>query len=163
MEASSYAAFSAAAYIHEMASDGRGGRHRGTHQMRAATGALAAFEIAVRGGCTALAGREAIVVHAEAHGAAGVAPLEARLLEHAIEAFLLGLRFHEARARHHEGELVHPGKSGDVSVWPDPNAFEPQHDRTFDSRDVRSEHMMIVPELVSGNYAADDPDIYGYP
>ena len=45
-------------------------------------------------------------VHAEAHRAAGLAPLEARRLEDLVEAFGFGLRLHEAGARndHRVGE-----------------------------------------------------------
>ena len=50
-------------------------------------------------------GLEAVVVHAEAHRAARLAPLEAGVAEHLVEAFLLGLRLHQARARHHHREL----------------------------------------------------------
>src|SRR6185437_1513023 len=94
--------------IDEVPRDRRGGRHLGAHEVRAAARALAAFEVAVGGGGATLAGRQTVVVHAEAHRAAGVAPLETRLLEHAVEAFLLGLRLHEARARHHQ-RLAHAG------------------------------------------------------
>src|SRR5204862_7352531 len=53
----------------------------------------------------ALAGGEPVGVHAEAHGAAGLAPLEAGVAEDAIEPFALGLLLHEARAWHDEREL----------------------------------------------------------
>src|SRR4051794_22091303 len=53
-----------------------GGGHGRTHQMGAPSPALPAFEVAVRGRCAALAGTEHIFVHAETHGAAGIAPLE---------------------------------------------------------------------------------------
>src|SRR5688500_14927068 len=66
---------------------GRGDGHR--HQVRAPALALAALEVPVGGGGAALAGRELVGVHAEAHGAAGTAPLTARLLEDHVEALLL--------------------------------------------------------------------------
>ena len=49
----------------------------GADEVGAATAALAAFEVAVAGGGAALAGGEDVGVHAEAHAAAGFAPLEA--------------------------------------------------------------------------------------
>ena len=54
----------------------RRGRHRGRDQMRAATLALAAFKIAVRGRSTTLAGRELVGIHGQAHAAARLAPVE---------------------------------------------------------------------------------------
>src|SRR5437763_16268286 len=83
---------------------GRGG-HLGAYQVRTPARALATFEVAVRGRRAALTRRELVVVHPEAHRAARIAPLETRVLEDAIEPFLLRLGLHEARARHHEREL----------------------------------------------------------
>src|SRR5262249_38734036 len=68
------------------------------HEVRPAAWALPAFEIAVRSRGTAVAGREEIVVHAEAHRAARLAPFETRGSEHLVEPFLLGLPLHETRA-----------------------------------------------------------------
>ncbi len=62
-----------------------------------ATGALAAFEIAVAGGGAALAGLEPVGVHRQAHAAAGLAPLEAGGPEHLVQPFLLGLSTHLLR------------------------------------------------------------------
>src|SRR5437773_8596447 len=70
--------------------------------MRAPAGSLPAFEVAVRRRRAALAGSEDVRIHAEAHRAAGVAPLEAGVAEEAVEALALGLRLHEHRARHDE-------------------------------------------------------------
>ena len=44
-------------YVYEVAGDGGGGGHAGGDQMGSAPLALAAFEVAVGGRCTALAGR----------------------------------------------------------------------------------------------------------
>src|SRR5437773_1858260 len=68
--------------------------------MGAAAPPLTAFEIAVRRRRTALPGAQHIGIHAEAHRAAGVAPLEARVAEDAIQPLLLRLRLHPLRARH---------------------------------------------------------------
>ena len=65
--------------------------------------ALAALEVAVRGGGAALAGAELVGVHGEAHRAAGHPPLEAGLDQLLREPLRLGLGAHEARARHDHG------------------------------------------------------------
>ena len=72
-----------------MAGDGGGGGHLRADEVGASAAALAAFEVAVAGGGAALAGREDVGVHAQAHGAAGLAPLEAGLAEDVVEAFVL--------------------------------------------------------------------------
>ena len=60
-----------------MAGDGGGGGHDRADQVGAAVFALAAFEIAIAGAGAALVRREDVGVHADAHAAAGVAPLPA--------------------------------------------------------------------------------------
>ena len=64
-----------------MAGDCGGGGHGGADQVGATAGALSAFEVAVARGGAALAGREDVGVHAQAHRATGVAPVEARVAE----------------------------------------------------------------------------------
>src|SRR5690606_9491114 len=76
--------------IGEVAGDGRRRCHDRADQVRTTTGALAAFEVAVRGRSAALALAEAVFVHAQAHRAAGVAPFEAGIGEDAVQA--LGFR-----------------------------------------------------------------------
>src|ERR1700687_3030206 len=76
--------------------------------MRATAGALPALEVAVRRRRASLAGSEDVRVHAQAHRAPGVAPLEARVAEDAIEALALGLRLHEHRAGHDECAYAGP-------------------------------------------------------
>src|SRR5262245_3643426 len=66
-------------HVHEMTGDRGGGRHRGRHQVGAPLVALATLEVAVRGRGAALAGRELVWVHGEAHRAARLAPFEAGL------------------------------------------------------------------------------------
>src|SRR2546428_14041447 len=73
--------------------------------MRPPARALAALEVAVGGRGATLAGREPVRIHAEAHRAAGLAPLEAGIAEDAVEALALGLLLHQARARHDQREL----------------------------------------------------------
>src|SRR5688572_2536429 len=69
---------------------GRGGDER-RDQVRAAALALTAFEVAVAGRGAALPGCELIGVHAEAHRAAGEAPLRAEVGEDLVETLCLGL------------------------------------------------------------------------
>src|SRR5690242_6281451 len=69
--------------------------------MGAASRALTPLEVAVGRRRTALARLENVRVHAQAHGAAGIAPLETGIEEDPIETFLLRLRLDETRARHH--------------------------------------------------------------
>src|SRR3989449_4142587 len=92
---------SPSAHIHETPLDRRGGRHHGTHEVGAPAAALATLEIAVGRRRAALAGAQHVGIHAEAHGAARIAPLESRFAEHAIQSLLLRLRFDALRARHH--------------------------------------------------------------
>src|SRR5262245_7616956 len=88
-------------HVGELAGYRGGGRHRWAQKMGARALALAANEIAVGGRCAAIARRHQIAVHADAHGAARLAPLEARTLEDHVEALGFGLCLHQARARHH--------------------------------------------------------------
>src|SRR5581483_7199680 len=87
-----------------MARDRRRGRHLGADEMRAPAGALAAFEVAVRGRRAALARLEPVGVHREAHRAPGLAPFEAGVAEDAVEALALGLRLDDARSGHDQRE-----------------------------------------------------------
>src|SRR5471032_3213752 len=68
--------------------------------MGARAGALAAHEVAVGGRDTALARRHPLAVRREAHRAARLAPLEARVEEHLVEAFGLGLLLDALGPRH---------------------------------------------------------------
>src|SRR5260370_36747424 len=70
--------------------------------MRAAVFALTAFEIAIAGAGAALVRRQDVGVHADAHAAACVAPLESGCSEDLVEAFFFGLRLDAARARHNQ-------------------------------------------------------------
>src|SRR5688500_12260997 len=88
-----------------MAFDGGGRGHRRAHQVRAPARALAALEVAVRGGGAALALLEAVGVHAEAHRAARLAPFEAGVAEDAVEPFALGLLLDQPGTGNHQGKL----------------------------------------------------------
>src|SRR5882724_6654411 len=76
----------------------RGGRDRAREQ-RAGADALAALEVAVAGADAVRALAHEVAVHAEAHRAAGLAPVGAGLGEHAVEAFGFGLALDLLRAR----------------------------------------------------------------
>src|ERR687889_1196725 len=77
--------------------------------MGATTLALPAFEVAVRRRCTSLAGLQLVGVHPQTHRATGATPLRAGLLEHHVEALLLGLEPdpHGSRYDEQPGALVH--------------------------------------------------------
>src|SRR5689334_21087232 len=62
---------------------------------------LAALKVSVGSRGAALTRHEDVGVHAEAHGAAGLAPLKAGVEEDLVEAFLLRLGLDDAGARHH--------------------------------------------------------------
>src|SRR5690606_39880545 len=86
--------------INEVSSDGRSRRHGRRHEVRTTEAALPALEVAVRGRGAALARRQLVRIHAEAHGAAGLAPVEAGFLQNFVEPLGLGLLLHEAGAWH---------------------------------------------------------------
>src|SRR5712692_1297236 len=71
--------------------------------MRAAAGTLTSLEVAIRRRGAALAGLQHVGVHAEAHRTAGVAPVEARVAEDAVETLFLRLRLDEHRAGNDQG------------------------------------------------------------
>src|SRR5215510_9873362 len=74
-------------HVDEMPGDRRGGRHRRRDEVGAALEALAALEIAVRGGSAALLRLQLVRVHGKAHRAARLAPFEASCNEDLVEAF----------------------------------------------------------------------------
>src|SRR6266511_2088164 len=86
-------------HVDQVAGDRRRRGHRRRHQVRAPARALPALEVAVRGRGAPFAWRQDVRVHPEAHRAAGVAPLEARCLEHRVQPLLLGRVLHRRRAR----------------------------------------------------------------
>src|SRR6266481_3523334 len=71
--------------VGESARDGGGRGHGRAHQMCARALALAPFEVPVGGRGHALACAGRVAVHPDAHGAAGLAPLEARRSEDLVE------------------------------------------------------------------------------
>src|SRR5579862_1587296 len=73
------------AWIGDAAAHRAGGRGERTCEQRACPGPLAALEIAVTGADGVLAARHEIAVHAQTHGAAGLAPLGAGGEEHLVQ------------------------------------------------------------------------------
>src|ERR1035441_376697 len=71
--------------------------HLRAHQVCASASSLAAFEVAVAGGGTTFARRKNIGIHAQAHGAAGLAPVEAGLAKHLVQPLRFTLCLHSLR------------------------------------------------------------------
>src|SRR4051794_26116523 len=102
--------------------DGRGGGHRGGERVRAPAGSLAAFEVPVARAGAALARGELVGVHAEAHGAARLSPLEAGVDQDAVEPLPFGLLLDQAAAGDDHGAhaggnvlaLDHASRGADV-------------------------------------------------
>src|SRR3954465_15062495 len=86
--------------VDEVALDGGRRGHLRADEVGAPAAALASLEVAVRGRGAALAGLEDVGVHAQAHRAAGRAPVEAGRLEDLVEPLGLGLGAHGLRAGH---------------------------------------------------------------
>src|SRR5260370_15559148 len=95
--------------VDEMACYGGGCGHQRADQVRAAVFALAALEIAVGGAGAAFVGRQNVGVHADAHAAAGIAPLETGGGENFVQAFFFGLRFDAPRTGNDQRLLDAPG------------------------------------------------------
>src|SRR5215211_3162261 len=100
--------------VDEVPLDRRGGGHLGGDEVRAAAAALAALEVAVRRRGAALARREDVGVHPEAHRAAGAAPVEAGGAEDLVQALPLGL----------DGDLLGAGHDHRVDAARDPAALD---------------------------------------
>ncbi len=86
-----------------MARNCSGSSHGGAHQVCTSQGALPALEITVGGGGAALARVQAVFVHAQAHGAARLAPFKTGLRKNLVQAFLLGLTTYQTRAGDDQG------------------------------------------------------------
>src|SRR5207244_546069 len=71
--------------VHDTTGERGRRRHGRAHEVRAPPASLAALEVAVRRRGAALAALQHVGVHAEAHRAPGVAPLESRLAEHPVQ------------------------------------------------------------------------------
>src|SRR5262249_53344561 len=74
------------AHVGEPTCDRCRGRHRRAHEMCAHALSLSPLEVAVRGRGDALSGLAQIAVHADAHRAPGLAPLEPCGQEDTVEA-----------------------------------------------------------------------------
>src|SRR5271167_3915634 len=89
--------------VYEVAGDGGGGGHYGADEVGAAVAALAALEVAVAGAGAAFVGGQDVGIHADAHAATGVAPLETGGGENFVEAFFFGLGLDAAGAGDDQG------------------------------------------------------------
>src|SRR5436309_14618361 len=83
-----------ASYVYEVAFYCRCCCHLRADQVRSCSSPLAAFEIPVRCGCHSLSWCGYVGVHAQAHRAAGRAPVEACCAEDLVQALGLGLGLH---------------------------------------------------------------------
>src|ERR1700729_664140 len=79
------------ANVDEVPLDGRGGGHLRRDEVRPAAASLTALEVSVGRGGAALARLQDVGVHAQAHRAAGHAPVETGLAEYLVQALVLGL------------------------------------------------------------------------
>src|SRR5213594_3530126 len=86
--------------VDQMTGDGGRGRHRRTDEVGAAATSLPSLEVPVAGRGAPFARPKDVRIHAEAHRAAGVAPLEAGFAKQRIETLRLGLPLHARRPRH---------------------------------------------------------------
>src|SRR4051794_6441854 len=120
--------------------DRRGGGHGNRDQMGPPALALPSLEVPIGRGRAALLWRELVGVHAEAHRAAGAAPLTTGLLEDHIEALVLGLQPDAHRPGNDEGPgaVRHLASLDDLrrcSHVPDPGVGAGPHEDRVD-RDV---------------------------
>src|SRR6185437_3598354 len=81
------------ANIGKVADDCGCGCHRWADKMSSSAATLATFKVTIAGRGAALTWVEDVRIHAKAHGAARLAPLEASLAKDSIEAFFFGLAF----------------------------------------------------------------------
>src|SRR3546814_5942475 len=96
------ARLSQARRIGDAAGNGARSGERGTHQMRPSAPPLPLLEIAVRCRPTAFAGLQPVGVHADAHRASGLAPVEPRGAQYGVDA----LRLPPPRSEEHPSD--HP-------------------------------------------------------
>src|SRR5215472_3947458 len=84
--------------VGEVSGDGCCCGHLRADKVCAPAAPLASFKVAVASGGAALAGLKDVGIHAEAHGAAGLAPLESCFEENFVEALFFRLRLDQVRA-----------------------------------------------------------------
>ena len=89
------------AYVNEVPFHSGGRGHRWTDQVSSAAFALASFKVAVAGAGTAFTRSKLVWVHRQAHAAACLTPIEARLFEDLVEPFFFGLDFDLPAAWYH--------------------------------------------------------------
>ena len=87
--------------IGKVTGDSCRGGHHGAYQMGASAPPLSPFEVPIAGGSAAFAGSENVWIHAQAHGAAGLAPVKTGGAKDFIQTFLFGLLLHVLRSGNH--------------------------------------------------------------
>src|SRR5882724_3805374 len=90
------------AHVNKVAGDCGGGGHHWAHEMGAAVATLPAFEVAVRGAGATFVWRQNVCVHADAHTAPSVPPLESCFGENFVEALFFRGVLDTARTRNNE-------------------------------------------------------------
>src|SRR2546423_12694712 len=88
--------------VYKVSRERGGGGHYGADEVRAAVAALAAFKIAIGGAGAAFVWGKNVGVHADAHAAACVAPLETGVRKNFVETFFFRGGFDSARAGNDE-------------------------------------------------------------
>ena len=93
-------------HVDDVSRHGGSGSHRWAHQVGAASSSLPPFQITVAGGGAALAGVQAIGIHAQAHGASGLTPLKTRFGENPVQTLAFSRMFDLLRSRYHHALYV---------------------------------------------------------
>src|SRR5439155_4482933 len=109
----------------EVSGDGGRRRDRGRDEVRASAWPLTTLEVPVRRRRAALAGPEHIGIHAEAHRAALVTPLEAGFAEDAIETFPLRVRLDAHGPGHDESAQPRPNLAAANDLARETEVLEP--------------------------------------
>src|SRR5215210_6446641 len=144
----------------EVTRDGGGRSDRRRNEMRATSGTLPPFEVAVRRRCAALAGTEDVRVHAETHRASRVAPLETGVAKDAVETFTLGLRLYQHRARHDQRSYAGADLAAAHDVAREAQVLEArvraraeEHRIHFDVADRRARAKIHVPQRAARGFS----------
>src|SRR3546814_5059150 len=119
------ARLSQARRIGDAAGNGARSGERGTHQMRPSAPPLPILEIAVRCRPTAFAGLQPVGVHADAHRASGLAPVEPRGAQYGVDALRLRLSLDQPRTGDDHRAAVRRDATAAPAVGADTQNREP--------------------------------------
>mmetsp|Transcript_35065 Transcript_35065/g.75985 ORF Transcript_35065/g.75985 Transcript_35065/m.75985 type:complete len:248 (-) Transcript_35065:29-772(-) len=111
------------AHVDEVARDGGGGGHGGRAEVGSAPGALPALKVSVACAGAPLSRQQLVWIHGEAHGAPGLAPVKASLLQDHVQALRLRLLLHQPAPGHHH--RVHAVRHFFCPWQPSPPASRP--------------------------------------